>query len=392
MLGESDRLYRCDFCRVQSYLLPRNVARYVLPHRAPADREIAYVPYWRFKGILFTCGVDGIRHRFTDDSHCAVDNPAFPPSLGLRSQALRLKFVTPATTGTFLQPFGGPRQARDFFMRRQASRQPAPVFLQTQVGESLSLIYTPIFRQGQRLYDGVLNRPLARDAEAPPPETHPVEPAGDHLRFIPALCPICGQDLEGRRDTLVLVCRQCDRLWRATAKGLEEIRTARMPSPEAADAYLPFWRVRAEVKGIPLVNFGDLAHLANLPTVLKPDRESRPFRFWCPAFKVRPATLLHLASALTLAQPPVEPLEKLPREELLPVTLPVAETIDNLKIVLAALARPARQFYPRLGAIDIVPKSALLVFIPFTVGSHEYLQPELKLAVNRNQLALTGLL
>jgi ribosomal protein L37AE/L43A len=390
VLEDGDRLYRCDFCKVPSCLLPRGVARYVLPHQAPADRDLAYVPYWRFKGTLFTCGADGIRHRFTDESHCAVAGSAFPPSLGLRSQALRLKFVTPATAGRFLEPVGGPRQALDFFTQRQASRQPPPVYLQTGVGESLSLIYTPVYRREGRLYDGVLNRVLAGGAEAPPLETYPGGPAGDHLRFVPALCPACGRDLEGRRDTLVLLCRHCDRLWRATPKGLEEIRTAAVPMPGHADRYLPFWRIRARVEGIPLASFADLARLANLPAALKPDWSSRPLRFWAPAFKVRAATLLHLGRALTLAQPPVEPLEKLPRQELLPVTLPVAEAVDSLTVLLATLGRPARRVYPRLSAVRILPRSAHLAFIPFSIGFHEYLQPGLKLAVNKKQLALAG--
>ena len=390
VITESDRLYRCDFCRVSSYLLPRDTTRYVLPHRVAAGQDLIYVPYWRFKGTVFTCGADGIRHRFTDESHRAVEDPVFPPSLGLRSQALRLRFVTPATAGRFLEPVGSRRQALDFFTRRQASRQPPPIYLQTQVGESLSLIYAPVYRRGRHLYDGVLNRPLAHEAETFPPESHPGGPAGDHLRFVPALCASCGRDLEGRRDTLVLVCRHCDRLWRATAKGLEEIRTAAVPMPGTADVFLPFWRIRAGVEGLPLASFADLARLANLPVAFEPGWESRPLRFWTPAFKVRPATLLNLARAMTLAQPPVEPLEKLPRQELLPVTLPVGEAVESLKVVLAVVARPARRFHPRLAAVRIQPRSALLAFVPFTVGSHEYLQPGLKLAVNRNQLALTG--
>lgn len=375
---------------MSSCLLPRGAARYVLPHRAPAGADLTYVPYWRFKGAIFTCGADGIRHRFTDESRCAVDDPAFPPSLGLRSQALKLKFVTPATAGRFLDPTGGRRQALDFFTRRQASRQPPPIYLQTQVGESLSLIYTPVYRRGQRLYDGVLDHPLERHGEAALPDIHPGGPAGDHLRFVPALCPSCGRDLEGRRDTLVLICRHCDRFWRAGARGLEEIRTARVPLPGATDVHLPFWGIRAAVEGIPLASFADLARLANLPAVFRPQWEERPFRFWAPAFNVRPATLLNLGCSLTLGQPPVEPLERVPREDLFPVTLPATEAVDSLKMVLAALARPARRIHPRLAAVRILPRSALLAFVPFAVGAHEYLQPGLKLAVNKNQLALAS--
>ena len=76
----------------------------MLPEAAPKDKKLLYFPYWRFKGMLFSCVENGIKHRFLDASHQAVDSRYFPVSVGLRSQALKLKFVTPETPGRFLKP------------------------------------------------------------------------------------------------------------------------------------------------------------------------------------------------------------------------------------------------------------------------------------------------
>ncbi len=390
VLEESDRLYQCPFCKVKSYLLARHVMHYLLPDRAPKGQALTYVPYWRFKGMIFTCGTDGIRHRFVDVSQNAVGDTRFPESLGLRSQALRLKFVTPSTPGHFLEPAAlGRKAALDLFTRRETALIKPPVYLQSHIGESLSLIHAPVY-QTDRIYDAVLNRPLPQTSDEPPLTGLPGGPARAHLNFIAAICPACGWDLEGRRDTLVLICRNCDRVWQASGKGLEEIRISHVPAADADEVYLPFWRIKAKVEGVSLSSYADLARLANLPAVPGPDWQSRPFRFWSPAFKVRPATLLNLARNLTLTQPQARLIEKLPPSELFPVTLPVTEAAESLRVVLASFAKPARSFHPRLADIRIVPEGALLVFIPFVVGHHEYLQPRLNLTLNKNQLALAS--
>jgi hypothetical protein len=370
-------------------LLAREEMRYLLPDRAPAGRELIYVPYWRFKGMLFTCGQEGIRHRFTDVSRIAVDTPALPVSLGLRSQALRLKFVTPSCPGYLLKPALGRGAVLDLFARREAARKTGPVYFQARIGESLSLIYAPVY-QTEGLHDAVLDRPVPQSRGAPLLTQLPGGRATAHLTFISAICPACGWDLEGQRDALVLICRNCDRVWRATGRGLEEIRIACLPATGPHQVYLPFWRIRASVHGAALSSYADLARLANLPVAIKPEWESRSFRFWSLAFKVRPATFVNLARSLTLAQPSVEPVERLPRSDLFSVTLPASEAAQSLVVILAAFAKPARRVLPRLGDIRIQAEKASLVYIPFDVGHHEYLQPELKLTVNKNQLALAG--
>ena len=76
----------------------------MLPNAAPKNKNLVFFPYWRFKGMLFSCVESGIKHRFIDASHQAVESGYFPISVGLRSQALKLNFVVPESRGYFLKP------------------------------------------------------------------------------------------------------------------------------------------------------------------------------------------------------------------------------------------------------------------------------------------------
>ena len=82
--------------------MAKDVFHYIFPHSAPAGKDLVYLPYWRFKGMLFACNPQGVNHKFIDVSHQAVESDYIPHSVGLRSQALKLKFVTPETEGRFL--------------------------------------------------------------------------------------------------------------------------------------------------------------------------------------------------------------------------------------------------------------------------------------------------
>jgi hypothetical protein len=101
ILEETDRLFDCEYCRVKSYLLQKDFFRYMLPNSAPENKDLVFFPYWRFKGTFFSCVESGINHRFMDISHQAVESRYFPISVGLRSQALKLNFVTPETRGLY---------------------------------------------------------------------------------------------------------------------------------------------------------------------------------------------------------------------------------------------------------------------------------------------------
>lgn len=384
-LEETDHLFTCEFCRVKSYLLSR-VYRYILPHKPGEGKNLLYLPYWRFKGMLFSCLADKIRHRVVDVSYQAVNSGHFPISVGLRSQAMRLRFLSPESEGRFLHPDLPYREMLGIIEKRFRKGLAGPVFLQDFIGERLSMLYSP-FYVNDRIYDAVLNRPVSK----PLPEDfdHRTLPGGRpkwRLQFVAAQCPECGWDLEGDRDSLALNCRNCQSVWHAGKRKFLKIKFAHVPASHTQVVFLPFWRTRAKVSGVSLNTQADLIKLANLPKVVQEPMRERPFYFWSPAFKVRPRDFLRLARRGTLAQPGGRRVAELPQGELYPVTLPVTEAVESLKVTLASFMKPERKLRPRLGEIELRPKSFALIYLPFDVRGSELSYAALRLRLNRNNL------
>lgn len=385
-LQETDHLFTCEFCRVKSYLLSR-IYRYLLPSSAPEDKELVYLPYWRFKGMLFSCVQGGIRHRIVDVSHQGITSPYFPPSLGLRSQTLKLRFVTPGTRGLFLKPSLKLRETEKVIQERLAAYFPKPVYTQGFIGEALSIIYSPFYVNG-RVYDAVLNRPASPEL---PPEFDISQYLGGQpsweVKFVPALCPNCGWDLDGERDSLALDCKNCNTVWLPAKEGFTRVTFAHIPAEGKPSIYVPFWSVKARSSGILLESYADLVRVANLPMVVKEEWKERGFRFWSPAFKVRPESFLRFSTTLTLAQPEGEWVPELPDAPLYPVTLPVREAAESLKLTLASFIKPPGIMHPKLPEIDIKAESFLLVYIPLKQRGSELYNELFRLRINQNLLA-----
>ncbi|MGD9229962.1 MAG: hypothetical protein PVJ20_04030 [Desulfobacterales bacterium] len=390
ILKETDRLFACEFCRVKSYLFQKNFFRYMLPNSAPKNKDLLFFPYWRFKGMVFSCVEDGIKHRFIDFSHQAVDSDYFPISVGLRSQALKLNFVTPESKGYFLRPTQTFKNVMSIFTHRFSTSLPNPVFHQSHIGETHSLIYSPYYAN-EKIFDAILNKPVSPDLPDDFDATllQGGRPDG-RINFIPTLCPDCGWDLEGRRDALVLNCKNCNSVWRPTANGFKKLRFAILPASQKNIIYLPFWRIKADVTGITLNSYADLVRIANIPKAIKKIWEDVEFRFWALAFKVRPQVFLRLARNITLAQPREKLVRELPDTRLHPVTLPIEEAVESLTINLAGFMKPQKDLLPMLRDITITPKSYLLVYIPFIEQHHEVIHPEFHLNINKNQLELAS--
>ena len=391
-LSETDRLFQCTFCKVKSFLAEQGCFRYVLPQKAPGDERLVYFPYWRFKGMLFSCLNSGIQHRFLDVSQQAASSPLFPASVGLRSQALKLNFVSPETPGWFIKPSRPFKQAMDDFIQLANRDIPGPILHQSHVGESLSLIYAPFYLGRNRIVDAVLNQPISGELdEGFDWAQFPGGQADWRIRFIPTLCPHCGWDMQGRRDALVLHCPNCESMWQASKKGLTRVNAAHMAGTGGAHSiYLPFWRIRADVSGIRLKSYADLVKLANLPKVVQPAWTQTASHFWCPAFKVRPQSFLRLIHHTTLAQPRDAMVARVPDGEMHPVNLPLAEAVETLKLNLAGIIRPRKLVQTHIGDIQVNPARFLLIYLPFEVRHHDFVQPRFNIAVNRNQLALAG--
>jgi hypothetical protein len=80
----------------------------------------------------------------------------------------------------------------------------------------------------------------------------------------------------------------------------------------------------------------------------------------------------------------------MPATRLYPVTLPVTEAVESMKITLASFGKPAQKILPQLNHIVITPKSFLLAYIPFTEKHHDLVNSELNMSINRNVLSFAG--
>ncbi|NDY71683.1 hypothetical protein DO021_08850 [Desulfobacter hydrogenophilus] len=380
----------CEFCRVRSCISQKGFPRYYLPcsPKVPQDAQLIYLPYWRFKGVRYMCTASSITPRFTDISTLAVADmpPQVPFSLGLRSQAMPMKLIRPDTKGKFFRPLPSAMVLKG---KTLGLKQTTRTF-QEDIGETFSLIYSPFYIRQQHLVDGVTNQALPIKKSITPDifDLDRVRP-GVETYFIAGICPGCGADLEGSGDSLVLVCRNCDSLWRAREKKLAKIKFSTAAPAHKDDIMLPFWRISANISSINLSSHADLARMANLPLAIPREWEKKPVYFWSPAFKVRPNIFLRLLGQLTSAQ--LEPpLSQTVEDNLYqPVNLPASEAIQTIRITMASLLKPRKEILEILSRIEVTPQNVSLIFLPFKSSLHDIIHPDLGIGINKKALALS---
>jgi hypothetical protein len=127
-----------------------------------------------------------------------------------------------------------------------------------------------------------------------------------------------------------------------------------------------------------------------LPRAIQKNWEDKEFRFWSPAFKVRPRVFIRLGRRMTLSQPMAKTHKKLPNTPIYPVTLPMKEAVESLIVNLASFMKPQKDLFPLLKNITIKPTSYILIYIPFVEQQYEFIQPTLNLTLNKNQLSLAS--
>jgi DNA-directed RNA polymerase subunit RPC12/RpoP len=427
-LDEGDRLLACPYCRVRLILALDGPPRYLLPAKHALDEEILYIPYWRVRGTLFSCprrdADAGGAHRLLDRTILAVDRPGLPPSLGIRPQAMKLRAATAETPGKFCTPAvpwervlpgsGDGIEVDDGVDRGLAGAGiepgdrlcPPDAF----IGETVSLIYQPVVLD-DGVYDGVLGSRIAPVEVAEALRASPIESKERFgIRFLATLCPECGWELTGERDSLALLCRICSCVWEVKGRSLRSASYRVVRSSFRAEEYLPFWRIKADVNGVALRSYADLVRFANLPKLVQSDWENRELRFWVPAFKIQPEAFLRLARSTTIFQPerladrfpPGEPDSSTSGDPALagsdarvesatpdvhPTTLPASEAIESLKVLFAEIGTRREILLPLIRELEIAATETALAYLPFRMEGQEITNPEIPLAVNRNLLS-----
>ena len=385
-MDETHRLLRCRYCGIQNFLSNTGPLHFILPRRQP-DPYTVYAPYLRFKGTIYSCLSDSIEHRVTDISTRGVKLPFLPASLGLRPQAMKMRFADPTISGSFLKK----SVPADEILTRTAKNQEIhdeEILHQSYIGDVLNIIYLPLSIRNEEILDGVLERSLARIPEGSTPfEAAEIDSHRWKPHFLPALCPQCGWNLEGEPDSVVLLCTNCNTGWQAGGSGFSEVRIKITPAPDKEQLFIPFWNFQVEAKGVKLKYFADFIRITNQALVVKPEWEEMELCLICPAFKVRPQDFLRLSTQMSISQRhSLQTTETITPENLHPVTLAHSDVGRSFKLILASSAVSRTRIFPLLPEIDFEIKEYFLHYLPFEKTSHEVRQKNLGITINQRVL------
>ena len=385
-LDETDRLIRCPYCEVKNFIFFTGNLRFVLPNKAP-DKDLIYVPYLRFRGSVYYCSGQDVGYRIVDLTRLGIAVKGIPGSLGIRPQALKMRFLTPDIAGGFLKFSLNPGKMIESAGRLSSLAASGEMFHRAFIGETVSIIYLPTYIDGNRLFDGIVNRPIVTFEDSGESFAAAVKQSPRwKISFLPTLCPACGWNLEGQRDSIVLACRNCDRAWAPSNAAFVQVKCYFMTDGDKESIYLPFWRIAASSEGIEINSYADFIRQTNQPKVVREEWNDIDMCFWSPAFKVRPKIFLSLSRQLTVFQEPGNLKEGLPKGGEYPVTLALSESIQGMKTVLAHCSIKKKKVIPKLPTTSFSVKSASLVYLPFTVAGSEMIQEQMGTCVNKNTL------
>jgi predicted RNA-binding Zn-ribbon protein involved in translation (DUF1610 family) len=392
ILEETDRLFFCSYCRIRLCLTSEDYFRYFLPPPPLPTKDIFFVPYWRFKGMAFFCKADQVRYGVKDVSFLASTHTIFPYSLGLRPQVLTLRFVSPELEARFFSPEIPLKKVMERIDRQlqfqDESDLSGPIFYRAFIGETASQIYSPMYVQGHTFHDAILGRPIAPIAESMLDGLLPFQQAKNwQIKFLPTMCPLCGWDLEGERDSVVLLCKNCDSVWEASQKGFKQIEFGIIPGQEEAVFYLPFWKMEAAIDDLEIQSPADLLKIAHSPKRVEGEREESGLHFWTPAFKVPPELFLRLTQQTTLSPLRGDIRKNFPKSPLYPISLPVSEAVESIKLLIAKLAVD-KEILPKLNEMDVRLNQIHLIYLPFLLIGTDLVQSQTQMSIPQNSLKL----
>lgn len=388
ILDESDRILACQFCRTRVYLATEDHFRLYLPPQKDIAEDIFFVPYWRVKGLSYTIRPFDIAYKYFDTNTLALESQLLPHSLGLRPQAMKLKFVGDSSqTGRFIasshqstasvlekyQNFTGGKDDREIF-----------------IGETKSLIYTPVYFAHDQLYDAILKKPLLNQSASAQIRIFFEEsmPEKWHVEFIPLLCPNCGADLPGEKDALILFCNNCHTAWNPSERNFPRVNYFTWHEQGDDVIYIPFWQMQVKTTGIALETYADLIRVANLPKAPAEIWNRIPFYFQIPAFKVHPLLFLRWCRQMTAQPAPADLSDVLPMKNIYPVTLPISEALDSSLITLASLMTDKRHLQETTASLQLELKDYAIVLHPFRVTARELIHAKLGFSMDITSLHL----
>jgi len=391
-LEETDRLLTCSYCHVKLYLWTPSQFCYCLPALKASSENLIFIPYWRFKGVAYSVIPFEVRNRMLDATLLASSHRVLPATLGIKPQALKLRFASGEIQGTFIKPQMSLQEAvmliQKQFQVLEGSLLNQPPFHREFIGELGSLVFFPVFVRNGAIVDGILGKAIGPEKDLVLDEAPSGIPEHWQIRPMSTLCPNCGNALKGGRESILLFCTICHVAWNPSSGRLVAGKFEVVPGKGGSSVYLPFWRMRVAVTGITLKSYADLARIANLPKMIQSEWEEQEVYFWIPAFRVPSSLFLRLSKQMTLFQPVEKTEAVLPDALLHPVAFSEESAAASLKIHLAHLLTKKREYFPKLHEITIGPVESTLVFIPFTSTGSELVHPQLGIGFHRQTLSL----
>ena len=263
------------------------------------------------------------------------------------------------------------------------------IFHKAYVGEAVNLIYIlPLYFEKGALFDG--HHPTARGTSSQGPgkifiHERKTSPPWQ-LTFLATLCPRCGWNMEGEKDSVVLTCPNCQTAWEAERGRFVPVEFFSVLNDAPDLTYLPFWKMSVRTEGININTFADFIRITNQPKVVQESWHHKDMAFWAPAFKIRPKLFLFISRCLTLAHEDFEGQKMFPEPLRHPVTLPVAEAIQTIKVTLADATVNKKDIVPGLSGISPSVKGVTLAYLPFRKTGHDMIQLQTGLAINRKSL------
>jgi hypothetical protein len=401
-LGEADRMLACPFCRARLALWPGEFFRYWIPPPPAAGDDVLLAPYWRIRGLDCALRVADanergvrlfdVRERALDATFPAVGPSFLPQNLGLRPQAMKLRFATAQAPAFFLAPdrelaeavAGTAKLSR---LADEVIGGEAPSHREFIV-ETASLLYTPLVVRGDTVLDALLMRELPRSSGGAGALLERVERDRRwRLEFFAALCPECGCDLDGGPRSVVLLCRSCRTGWQGAAGGLRRVPCEALPAPGGA-VMLPFWKLRAAISAFSLRTGDDLVRFANVSPGVRKGPGAAQLWFWVPAFPMSPSPFLRVARHLTVAQIPLD--AQAPQGEqwgaVQAATIEAAKAFGAVKVLLAQLGQPRTEVFPMIPEVTATLEEAKLALLPFIPSGGDLIQRDVRLSITRSTL------
>lgn len=387
ILDEADRILSCKFCRTRVFLATNDHFRFYLSPANDINENIFFIPYWRLKGLSYLLRGKNITYKYFDANFLCYDFPQLAYTLGLRPQALKLKFVgSDNKAGKFITASAETaKKFSDNFQQRAQN----PYRQEILIGETTSIIYTPVYSANDRLYDAILKTPLI-----PRTEDGNIEGRLDaapseqwHVTFVPLLCPHCGADLPGEKDTLIVFCPNCSSAWNPSDKFFSKVNYFTWQEKGDNILYLPFWQMKLKVEGLRLETYADLVKVANLPKAPAEIWTRTPFYFFAPAFKINPALFLRWCRQLTATPPATDLTVDFPAKNIYPVTLPLSEALESALITLSSLLTE-RQLLNVSSSLKFTSEDCSLVLHPFALSGKELIHTKLGFSMDMTSLNL----